>query len=125
MIKTTLIVVALGCFLAPALADESPSRCIDASVPKSLISARNGRWVELTPEQWQFLRGIYAMNPQTPPGLPYGDHAVLVQLAGDAGGMVFFVDGDKACTPMTAPRELLELLREVATGKITHEGDGT
>jgi hypothetical protein len=41
------------------------SRCVDVSVAKKAIEARNGRWVELTSDQWQFLRGIYAMNPLT------------------------------------------------------------
>ena len=50
-------------------------QCVNVSVPKQAIEARNGKWIELTPEQWEFLRGIYAMNPLTPPGLPYGDKA--------------------------------------------------
>ena len=65
--------------------------------------ARNGKWIELTPEQWEFMRGIYAMNPETPAGLPYGDKAVLAQVDGNSGGLVFFIDGDKACTPMPVP----------------------
>jgi hypothetical protein len=108
-----------------ALADDNlASRCVDASIPKSLISARNGRWIELTTDQWQFLRGIYAVNPQTPAGLPYGDHAVLAQVAGDTGGLVFFIDGDKACTPMPVPSELITMMRDVATNTINHEGRG-
>ena len=86
--------------------DQFTSRCIDVSVPKQAIAAHNGKWIELTPEQWQFLRGIYAMNPETPAGLPYGDKAVLAQVEGNSGGLVFFIDGDKACTPMPVPREL-------------------
>jgi hypothetical protein len=39
--------------------------------------------------------------------LPYGDKAVLARLDKDAGGLVFFIDGDKACTPMRAPPELM------------------
>jgi hypothetical protein len=42
----------------------------------------------------------------------------------DAGGLVFFIDGDKACTPMRAPPELMTLMDEVATDKINHEGSG-
>jgi hypothetical protein len=108
-----------------AFASESrPPLCVDASVPRSAISERNGRWIELTSEQWQFLRGVYVMNPTMPPGLPYGDHAVLAQLADDTQGVVFFIDGDKACTPMSAPSELLVMMRDVATNKINHERGG-
>jgi hypothetical protein len=116
-----------GLTVLPQLAfagDNLTSRCVDVSVPKNLISERNGRWIELTVDQWQFLRGIYAMNPQTPPGLPYGDRAVLAQLSGDTGGMIFFIDGDKACTPMPVPGELLAMMRDVATKTINHEGSG-
>jgi hypothetical protein len=27
-------------------------QCVDISVPKQAIEARNGKWIELTPEQW-------------------------------------------------------------------------
>src|SRR5450631_277351 len=105
-------------------ADNFTSRCVDVSVPKGAIAARNGKWIELTPEQWQFLRGIYAMNPETPAGLPYGDKAVLAQVDGNAGGLVFFIDGDKACTPMPVPHELLAMMHDVATSTINHESGG-
>ena len=98
--------------------------CVDISVPKHAIEARNGRWIELTPDQWQFLRGIYAMNPLTPPGLPYGDKAALAKVEGNTGGLVFFIDGDRACTPMPVPDALLTMMDDVATAKISHEGTG-
>jgi hypothetical protein len=99
-------------------------RCVDVSVPKRAVEANNGKWIELTPEQWEFLRGIYAMNPLTPPGLPYGDKAVLAKVEGDSGGLVFFIDGDRACTPMSVPDTLLSMMDDVATAKISHEGSG-
>ena len=107
-----------------AYAADGPSRCVDVSVPKQAIIAHNGRWIQLTPEQWQFMRGIYAMNPQTPAGLPYGDKAVLAQVDGNNGGMIFFIDGDKACTPMPIPVELIAMMRDVATDTINHESGG-
>jgi hypothetical protein len=99
-------------------------QCVDVSVPKHAIEARNGKWIQLTPDQWQFLRGIYAMNPLTPPGLPYGDKAALARVDGNSGGLVFFIDGDKACTPMPVPQTLLSMMDDVATAKINHEGSG-
>ena len=65
-----------------AYADDAV-RCVDVSVPRKAVEAQKGKWVELTPEQWQFLRGIYAMNPLTPPGLPYGDKAALAKVDGN------------------------------------------
>ena len=106
-----------------AAAAES-AQCVDVSVPKHAIEARNGKWIQLTPEQWEFLRGIYAMNPLTPPGLPYGDKAALAKVDGNDGGLIFFIDGDKACTPMPVPDKLLAMMDDVATAKINHEGNG-
>ena len=62
------------------------------------------------------------MNPITPPGLPYGDKAALATVEGYDGGVVFFLDGNRACTPMLAPDALLAMIDEVATAKINHEG---
>ncbi len=76
----------------------------------------------ITPSEWQFLRGIYAMNPQTPAGLPFGDHAVLVTVPQQEGAIVFFLDGDQACFPMRIPAVLLKIMDQVKSGEIPHEG---
>jgi hypothetical protein len=107
-----------------AAGDGFVSRCIDVAVPKQAVAAHNGKWIELTQDQWEFLRGVYAMNPGTPADLPYGDRAVLAQIEGDSGGLVFFIDGDKACTPMPVPGELVAMMRDVATATINHEPGG-
>ena len=127
MLRTVRIGVLAALVVAPQAAfaqDGAVSSCVDVSVPRQAIEARNGRWIELTSEQRQFLRGIYAMSPDTSPGLPYGDKAVLAQVDSSSGAMVFFIDGDKTCTPMHAPPQLLALVEEVATGDINHEGAG-
>jgi hypothetical protein len=110
--------------LPQIVAAAESAQCVDVSVPKHAIEARNGKWIQLTPEQWEFLRGIYAMNPLTPPGLPYGDKAALAKVDGNDGGLIFFIDGDKACTPMPVPDKLLAMMDDVATAKINHEGSG-
>jgi hypothetical protein len=117
------LAVALAALPRLAFAAET-GQCVDISLPKKAIEARNGKWIQLTPEQWEFLRGIYAMNPLTPPGLPYGDKAALAKVDGNSGGLVFFIDGDKACTPMPVPQTLLSMMDDVATAKISHEGSG-
>jgi hypothetical protein len=107
-----------------AHADEA-AKCMALAPMKAKVEgAPGGKWITVTPEQYNFLRGVYAMDPQTPPGLPYGDSAVLAK-ADNHNPTIFFVDGDKVCTPMTAPPELLGMLNDVAEGKVTHEGDGT
>jgi hypothetical protein len=121
--RSLAVAAALTALPDIACADSAP-RCVDVSVPKKAVEAENGRWIELTAEQWEFLRGIYAMNPLTPPGLPFGDKAALARVDGNESGLVFFLDGNRACTPMAAPKALLALLDDVATAKISHEGSG-
>ena len=122
-IRSLALAGALAALPQIVAAAES-GQCVDVSVPKHAIEARNGKWIQLTPEQWEFLRGIYAMNPLTPPGLPYGDKAALAKVDGNSGGLIFFIDGDKACTPMPVPDKLLAMMDDVATAKINHEGNG-
>ena len=115
---------ALSIGIAPLAIAGEAGHCIDSSTPKKAVENRNGKWIELTQEQWEFLRGVYAMNPATPPGLPFGDKAVLVRVDNDTGGLIFFIDGDRACTPMPAPAALLSMLDDIATARIKHEGSG-
>ena len=122
-IRSLALAGALAALPQVVAAAES-AQCVDVSVPKHAIEARNGKWIQLTPEQREFLRGIYAMNPLTPPGLPYGDKAALARVDGNSGGLIFFIDGDKACTPMPVPDKLLAMMDDVATAKINHEGNG-
>ena len=124
MLRNRALAFALALAVVPQMvhAADGAAHCVDALVPKHAAEASHGKWIELTSDQWQFLRGIYAMNPQTPPGLPYGGKAALVKIDGRSGGVVFFVDGDKACTPMGVPDEILTMLDDVATAKISHDG---
>jgi hypothetical protein len=124
MLSNRALALAVGLAVLPQMvhAGEGGARCVDASVPKHAAEARHGKWIELTSDQRQFLRCIYTMNPLTPAGLPYGDKAALVKFDGRSGGMVFFIDGDRACTPMAVPDQLLAMMDDVATAKISHEG---
>jgi len=121
--RLALIVALLALPQVASAADESASECVDASAPKREIIAHHGKWTELTPAQWQFLRGVYVLNPNTPPGLPFGDKAVLVQFDGKAGGLVLFIDGEMACTPMPIAQPLLSIVQGVATA-VNHAETG-
>lgn len=101
-----------------------------AGVCESLVDAKErntkgGRtWTAVSTNEWEFLRGIYAMNPLTPVGLPFGNGAALVREAGNDGAVVVFIDGDVACTPMPIPKALIDILATVAAGTVNHEGSG-
>ena len=100
----------------PALgAADSAALCADVAGPKAMIAEHHGRWIELSAEQWQFLRRVYAMNPAR--------FALRLARFDDMGsGIVFFIDGDRACTPMSAPPELLSFMKDVESHTIKHQG---
>ena len=112
--KHFLFVIGAG--VLPAKIDvgaEIASRSIDAATVRAAINGQGGKPIEITPDQWQFLRGVYAMNPDAPRGLPYGDNVVFAQDGSDSDGQLFFIDGDKPCAAMHAPSALLSLMERV------------
>lgn len=115
-----------GGWVARARAADGTAKpsCTAIDGPKAAIQAKHGRWITVTTDQWEFLRGIYAGSPDTPPGLPPGDRAVLAQPAGEEAGVIFFIEGQLACAPMTASAKFVQLLREVDTDNVVHVGDG-
>ena len=104
-----LLFVIGGRVLPPKIAvgAEFANRSAGLAIAPAASMGQNGKLIELTSDQWQFLRGVYAMNPEAPPGLPYGDNAVLAQDMGDSHDLLFFVEGDKLRAPMHAPPALL------------------
>jgi hypothetical protein len=123
--KRFLLVVGAPALLPQiAVGPEFGDRCVDLATVGAATTGRNSKQIELTSDQWQFLRGIYAMNPDAPPGLPDGDKAVFRPGGGDSDGLLFFVHGDKACTPMNAPPALLSLMDQVAMGDSNHQMAG-
>ena len=107
--------------LSVTSASAADSPCRERTELDAMITAHNGRLTAMSDDQWQFLRGVFVLNPNTPPGLPYGDKAALVQMDGGDGGVVFFLDGERVCTPMPIPGELVELLARVGKGDVPHE----
>lgn len=80
-------------------------------------------FIALTPEQWQFLRGVFVAAPDTPEALPPGDHA-LMSLRPDGSASVVFVDGNRACAPIKLPRSAVEILMSVGRGDLVRAGQG-
>jgi hypothetical protein len=107
------------------LADESVRwPCGSMGEAKQIARALGGAdFVTLTSDQWQFLRGIFVMAPDTPESLPPGDRAAM-SLLPDGSGSVIFVDGDRACAPIKLGREAIEALMMVGRGDIVHAGQG-
>jgi hypothetical protein len=109
------LLVIGGRVLPPKIAvgAEFASRSADLATARAATAGQNDKLIELTSDQWEFLRGVYATNPEAAPGLPCGDNAVLAQDWGDSDDLLFFVEGDQPCAPMHAPPALLSLIDEV------------
>lgn len=121
MLRIALLGAMALAFASPSIAQSS--MCVDIAGPKGRIEARKGHWTVLSNEERLFLNGVFAMNPTTRAGLPYGDKVVLATIEEGGGGIVFFIDGDKACDPMPIPVQVILLLHDVASGLISHEGN--
>lgn len=91
--KAVLALVAL-LIAGPALAQSM--HCYPLSMMRHSIEEAGGKLIDLTPEQFQFMRGVFVGFPPTSTELPPGDHAVMGVLGNDGGG-VLFIDGDQAC----------------------------
>ena len=127
-ILTILMILTLLALLAMTLwapAEEAPKpagQCVDISVPKAGVESTGGRWIELTHDQFRFMQGVYVLDPITAAGLPVGNRGVLAQTPGDEGGLIFFLDGNRACSPMPVQKEILEFMRELDEPQ--HESGG-
>lgn len=118
------IILAALPSVAQAQEDSMKDLCHPLSDLADKVNKEHSVMKSLGHDQWEFLRGVFVMNPTTPPGLPYGDSAVLVKKNGSAkDGVVFFVDDEKACTPMPVPEQMVDLLKKVGAGKNNHPGE--
>ena len=89
--------------------------CFDAPDFKKHAEETKSSWVELDSDQRFFMIGFYLLDPNTPPGVPPGDKAVLLKKDGVEGGMILFLDGSKACDPMPIKQELIDLMMHLNT----------
>lgn len=105
-----------------ALPTEGSHLCRPLADMKAAAVEHKVHWITLSNDQFQFARGAFILAPNTPPGMPFGDSAALLQPEGDKdGGVIAFLDGDKFCEPMPVPQEFVKMLLELGT--ITHEGE--
>jgi hypothetical protein len=62
-----LIVVAPALPPQIVVGAEFADRCVDLATVRAATTGENNKLIELTSDQWQFLRGVYAMNPRRLP----------------------------------------------------------
>ena len=115
------ISLAVLSFSSAARADDTPSRCIPLQAAHdNAVNEHHGRWIEVTDTQRAFLVGLYVLDPATPAGMPFGDKAAIAWF--DDNGVAIFIDGDKACSPMAIPKQVLQMVTDIGAGVVTHEG---
>lgn len=97
------------------------SQCEPLAATRDKVLAHpGGKWVMQTEAQWQFLEGVYVLNPSTAAGLPFGDGAAVATIEGHKSAIVFFLDSDLACQPMAIPSEIVDMIAHL--GDVRHEG---
>lgn len=121
LVRGAIAVVALAAMgeIHAARAEDSspPHSCIDLTEMKSIVSTHGATWIDLTQDQFQFLRAISVMAPRSPQGMPYGGKAALARKADNS--IIVFLDGARACDAMPVPQSIVDLLNEV--GDVLHE----
>jgi len=73
------------------------------------------RFEVLSPGAFHVMEGIYIRSPETPPGLPPGDGAILVTHRGDKGGLLIWTHGDQGCAPLAIPQAIIAILAGIRT----------
>lgn len=99
--------------------------CAPMAGPHERITSAGGSWVELTPDQLEFARGVWASMPAAHARLPLGHRAFLSRGGAEPADSVYFVDEDEICARMFVSRGLAERIVEVGAGAIMHTGDSS
>ena len=87
---------------------DSPE-CIPATEFRSAT-----RTVQLSPEQFQFVRALYVALPPMSKTLPPGDHAVMVSVGDQT--LLALVSDNLACARFQAADFVVEMLMQVGEG---------
>ncbi len=130
-------ILAMGVSAYAAEGKTPKPLCEDfAKFKAGLAKAASGgdvKYTPLTPGQFHFVMGVYAASPITPPGMPPGDGAQLIQFKDYAG--IIWTRGKQACEsliatgkkddqgqpeivymPLPATPDLVKMLEAVKTG---------
>jgi hypothetical protein len=96
--------------------------CKTIAAVKALL-ANGAHFTPVTPGQFHFLQGLYVALPDTPPGLPPGNGALLVQRDGEPASLLLWTRGNLACAPLGLPATVVKMLRNIKSGALDEDGD--
>jgi hypothetical protein len=121
-----LMTGAASVWVSDAMAEDGVPvdyRCHSLASAKDAADSAVSSWVAMTPEQWQFSRGIAMMTPGTPNTVPPGASGVL-SIRPDGDGVMIFVDEDKACEMIGIYKALVDTIISVGKGELIHSDIG-
>lgn len=79
-------------------------------------------FARVTPGQYRFLQGVWAMSPNLPGDMPPGDGAAIIRKEKTPGGVIAWTKGSLVCTIMPAPEKLLKLMSAIKKGQLDPDG---
>ena len=95
--------------------NQNAPECVPVSAFKSVSNV-----IELTPDQFQFVRALYVALPPVSRTLPPGDRAVMATAGGQV--MLALVSDGQACARFLAPDFIQAMLIQVGEGQIVRVG---
>ncbi len=98
--------------------DQDSATCVPVSEFEKVSKV-----IQLTPEQFQFVRAFYVAIPPVSQTLPRGDHAIMANAGGDV--MLALVADGQACARFLAPEFVQAMVIEVGEGRTGHIGTST
>jgi len=118
MIRSVALALAASLFASGAVAREKTEcRPFEA---KGL--GKGYTYTKVTPGQYHFLQGVWAMSPSLPGDTPPGDGAAIIRKDTTPGGVIAWTKGALVCTIMSAPDRLLKLMLTIKTGPLDPDG---
>jgi hypothetical protein len=100
----------------PDEAAPTPGEPFDCAISASDFDGSDFYLTPMTAAQWHFAQGLWVVLPQTPPGMPPGDGGVIITKKGKSDGGWSMTLKGKLCMILPAPKQLLELFRQVKAG---------
>lgn len=104
-------------------APSSVGQCYPLAKVTEGIESEGGRLIQMTPEQFQFARGMFFVSSLGTEQLPLGDRALLSELPDGEAGLIF-ADGENACGLSLLSAAAVQMLMAVGAGSIIHVGNG-
>jgi len=124
LLGSTVLITSLATAGAQAEDSEPFAKWVDKNAPQCVAVsdfASVSKTIQLTPEQFEFVRALYVATPPVSKTLPPGDHAVLAIASNQA--MLALVSDNVSCARFLAPDFIVAMLIQVGAGGTSKIGD--